>query len=171
MRVYCFLKALGNFIFGFFQLSVSTARLLLWPVLLHIRRRLSLRFVPILCPCSQLLYLHFPPLLTSTLIPNPMSEEPRGQHQVTLDAETGTLDPLPIRLPYDEKAQLPYGADSSPAFTPTKEKDSALTTTKEVVLSAKPTKPVPKPKKKVSKWVLFRLWFNTYRYGHALFRL
>lgn len=32
-------------------------------------------------------------------------------------------------------------------------------------------KPAPKPKKKVSKWILWQLWFNTYRYTSHVYEL
>ncbi|KAF7295113.1 Urb2 domain-containing protein [Mycena indigotica] len=34
---------------------------------------------------------------------------------------------------------------------------------KEVVKQPAPPKPSPKPKKRVSKWILWKIWFNTYR--------
>jgi hypothetical protein len=90
-----------------------------------------------------------------------MSDEHKVIHQLPLDPEKGTLEP-PLTYNPDVKPALISG-DSSPALVGSKEKDGALTTTKEVVVAAK--KPAPKPKKKVSKWILFKLWFNTYRYA------
>lgn len=80
-----------------------------------------------------------------------------------VDPEKGMLDSQPMQVSYngDVKALLPT-LDIS---LPSKEKDPAVTTTaKEVVTTTKPSKPPPKPKKQVSKWILWTLWFNTYRY-------
>ncbi|KAF8892609.1 hypothetical protein BD779DRAFT_1436875 [Infundibulicybe gibba] len=71
-----------------------------------------------------------------------------------VDPEKGTLDPLPLRTPFDEKNEK--AALSQDLTIPTFE----LPKSKEVVIAPRPT---PKPKKKVPKWVLFVLWFNTYR--------
>jgi len=86
-----------------------------------------------------------------------MPDELKGPSQATVDPEKGLLDSLTVQLPYngDVKAQLPT-LDISPAFPVTKEKDPAVTT--------KPSKPPPKPKKKVPLWIQWTLWFNTYRY-------
>jgi hypothetical protein len=59
------------------------------------------------------------------------------------DAEKGILDSLPVQL----------------AFPKDKKDAGALTAqTKD---APKPAK--PKPKKRVSKWILWQIWFNTYR--------
>ncbi len=86
-----------------------------------------------------------------------MSDQLNGTQQTPMDPEKGTLDPVP---------QLSYNPDvkaTIEVFPNSKEKDSGVvTTTKEVVVAAKP-KPAPKPRKKVSKWILWKIWFNTYR--------
>jgi hypothetical protein len=87
-----------------------------------------------------------------------MSDQLKGTPQAPLDPEKGTLETLPPTLVYNQDVKTALDV-----FPASKEKDSAVTTTtKEVVVAAK--KPAPKPKKKVSKWVLWRIWFNTYRY-------
>jgi len=93
-----------------------------------------------------------------------MSDQLKGYTQTPVDPEKGTLDPLTVQLPYTDDVKTPLSAaDIPPTFPASKEKDSTVTTTtKEVVVAAKP-KPAGKPKKKVSKWVLWRIWFNTYR--------
>ncbi|KAF9009340.1 hypothetical protein BDQ17DRAFT_1421532 [Cyathus striatus] len=95
-----------------------------------------------------------------------MSEEPKGYTQSHIDPEKGILDPLPLRLPYDqkdEKQALPGSVTPPSVYPSSKEKEVVITTTKEVVVTQKSSKPAPRQKKKVSKWVLFQLWFNTYR--------
>jgi len=88
-----------------------------------------------------------------------MSDQLNG-NPLPLDPEKGTLDPTPVQLSYNDTKKPVDVVDLLPS---SKEKDSAVTThTKEVVVAAKP-KPAGKPKRKVSKWVLWRLWFNTYR--------
>ena len=57
-------------------------------------------------------------------------------------------------------------ADVDPAFplSRSKEKDTAVTiTTKEVIAAKNASEPPPKPKK-VPLWIVWTLWFNTYRY-------
>jgi hypothetical protein len=77
-----------------------------------------------------------------------MSGELKGIPQPPIDPEKGTLDPLPLQLPWDGDLK-------------TKEKDAAVTTTTTEVVVAKPKPPA---KRKASKWILWNLWFNTYRY-------
>ncbi|KAF9036741.1 hypothetical protein BJ165DRAFT_1408808 [Panaeolus papilionaceus] len=78
-----------------------------------------------------------------------MSDELKGRPQPIVDPESGNLDPLPLQL--SEKAPLPTLETAIPL---TKEKE------KPVVLAPKPA---PKPKRQVPRWVLWSLWFNTYR--------
>lgn len=80
-----------------------------------------------------------------------MSDELKGRPQPIVDPESGNLDPLPLQL--SEKAPLPTLETAIPL---TKEKE------KPVVLAPKPA---PKPKRQVPRWVLWSLWFNTYRYS------
>ncbi|KAJ3511682.1 hypothetical protein NLJ89_g3957 [Agrocybe chaxingu] len=83
-----------------------------------------------------------------------------------VDAEKGTLDPLPPQAPYQQEVKSNMVPPT--ALPSSKEKESGVTTTtKEVVLADK--KPPPKrQKKKVSKWILLTLWFNMYRKFFAL---
>ena len=87
------------------------------------------------------------------------------------DAERGLVD-VHTAKPVTTVAALPtseapsYSTDEKKAaigsanfFPPPKEKDSATKTT--VTVAARPS---PKKKKKVSKWILWKIWFNTYRY-------
>ena len=88
-----------------------------------------------------------------------MSARPEGAAPAYDAAEKGTLEPaLPpqalILNPKDEKKALQ--AQEKGALD-VKEKPVA-------------PKPAPKPKKKVSKWILWQLWFNTYRYGYHFMR-
>lgn len=86
-----------------------------------------------------------------------MSGELKGIPQQPMDPEKGTLDPLPLQSwDGDLKTQLKAG-DISPG---SKEKDAAVTTTTKEVVAAKPKPPA---KRKVSRWILWNLWFNTYR--------
>jgi hypothetical protein len=105
------------------------------------------------------LYLLLAALLTSSILL--MSQEIRGHPQALVDAEKGTLDPLPRPLSHSKDVKPP----PSDIPVPSKEKDALVTTTtQEVILSAKPTaSSVPKSKRVVSRWILWNLWFNTYR--------
>jgi hypothetical protein len=85
-----------------------------------------------------------------------MSNELKGPSQ-TIDPEKGLLDSQ--ALPYNGDVKAPL----SPAIPLTKEKDLAVTTTTKEV-AARPSKPPSKPKKKVPLWIIWTLWFNTYRY-------
>jgi len=104
---------------------------------------------------SSLGYRYLPFLL--------MSGEPKGIPQHPMDPEKGTLDSPPLQLPWDGDLKAHFKtADIPPGLHDSEKKDATVTTTtKEVVVAAKPKRPV---KRKVSKWVLWRLWFNTYRY-------
>lgn len=91
-----------------------------------------------------------------------MSNELKGLSQAPLDPEKGLLDSQVVSYNGDVKAAL---STADPAFPLSKEKDTAVTTTtKEVIAATKPSKPPSKPKKKVSPWIVWTLWFNTYRY-------
>jgi hypothetical protein len=90
-----------------------------------------------------------------------MSDELKHS-QPAVDPEKGLLDSLPVHNG-DVKAPLP-NLDISPPLPVSKEKDTAVATTKEVVVATTPSKPPPKPKKKVPLWIVWTLWFNTYRY-------
>jgi len=91
-----------------------------------------------------------------------MSGEPKGFSLTPVDPEKGTLDPLPLQLPWSNDLNPSLSAtDIPPGLSATKEKDAAVTTTKEVIV-AETSKPPANPK--VSKWILWTLWFNTYRY-------
>ena len=87
-----------------------------------------------------------------------MSDELKGHSQPSVDPEKGLLDSLTVQLPYNADVKAPLSTPES------KEKDTAVTTTTEVVVAAKPSKAPPKPKKKVPLWIVWTLWFNTYRY-------
>lgn len=79
------------------------------------------------------------------------------------DAEKGTHEPpRPVQPSYlaDEKKD-PFANDEKKALAVTAMPVPAM---KKETHAAPPAKPAPKPKKKVSKWVLWQLWFNTYRY-------
>jgi len=90
-----------------------------------------------------------------------MSNELKGLSQAPLDPEKGLLDSQAVSYNGDVKAPMST-VEISPAFP--KEKDPAVTTTtKEVIVAAKSSKPPPKPKKKVPLWIVWTLWFNTYR--------
>jgi hypothetical protein len=62
------------------------------------------------------------------------------------DAEKGILDSLPVQVSYYPKDKKDAGALTDSKSAPP------------------PVKPTPKLKKRASKWVLWRIWFNTYRY-------
>ena len=95
-----------------------------------------------------------------------MSNELKGLSQAPLDPEKGLLDSQVVTYNGDVKAAL---STVDPAFPLSKEKDTAVTTTtKEVVAATKSSKPPPKPKKKVPLWIVWTLWFNTYRYIPSL---
>jgi hypothetical protein len=89
-----------------------------------------------------------------------MSNELKGLSQI-IDPEKGLLDSQVE--PYNGDVKAPLSSTVSPAISLTKEKDLAVTTTTKEV-AAKPSKPPSKPKKKVPLWIVWTLWFNTYRY-------
>jgi hypothetical protein len=91
------------------------------------------------------------------------SDELKGHSQVPADPEKGLLDSQAV-VSYNGDAKTPL---TTVDISVSKEKDSAVTTTtKEVVVTTKPSKPPSKPKKKVPLWIVWTLWFNTYRYNH-----
>jgi hypothetical protein len=92
-----------------------------------------------------------------------MSNELKGLSQPFLDPEKGLLDSQAVAYNSDEKA--PPLSTIDPDFPLSKEKDAAVTTTTmEVIVATKPSKLPAKPKKMVPLWIVWSLWFNTYRY-------
>jgi len=89
----------------------------------------------------------------------------------TLDIESGHHEPWSLQT-VSEKSSLP-NTPSSQTLASNSKPGSVypLGEKYEIKLeSESPPKPVsvPKPeKKKVSKWILWGLWFNTYRYENA----
>lgn len=76
------------------------------------------------------------------------------------DAEKGFLE-----TPREPEAT--YQRDEKKGFfSDEKKADVALNavTVTEAKKDSRPAKPPPKPKKKVPRWILWQLWFNTYRY-------
>lgn len=74
------------------------------------------------------------------------------------EAEKGTLESPQAAYSKDEKSgaypdEKKGGLDIVTYPVPELKKDSA----------PRPSKPAAKPKKKVSKWIVFQLWFNMYR--------
>lgn len=88
-----------------------------------------------------------------------MSTEPKG---ITTppDPEKGILEP-PL-LSYDPKDDEKAALSKDPPGAPDLKTPA--------VIPARPARPAPKSKKKVSKWILFTLWFNTYRSGPYYFQ-
>jgi hypothetical protein len=87
------------------------------------------------------------------------SNELKGDAQAAVDPEKGLVESQAVPVSYDGDVKAKASLD-----TLSKEKDAAVTTTtKEVVVAAKPSKPPSKPKKKVPLWIVWTLWFNTYR--------
>ncbi|THH33980.1 hypothetical protein EUX98_g333 [Antrodiella citrinella] len=92
-----------------------------------------------------------------------MSSEivPRSAVPAYDDAERGTHEPpRPVQPTYlaDEKKDI-FANDEKKAVATIE----AIPATKKETHAAPAAKPTPKPKKKVSKWILWQLWFNTYR--------
>ena len=87
-----------------------------------------------------------------------MSANPRDAAPAYSEAEKGLLE-VP-RLP---EAAYPKDEKKDP-FRDEKKGDVAIST---VAIPEKkdtrPAKPPPRPKKKVSKWIIWKLWYNTYR--------
>ena len=79
---------------------------------------------------------------------------------------SGTLSPLsPIHEGITPSSSVPVLTLARPAISPRLSKDfstSLLPVEKLETIPAPKPKTQP-PKKKVSRWILFRLWFNTYR--------
>ena len=80
------------------------------------------------------------------------------------EAEKGTLEmprAMEVAYPKDEKKGL---------YPDEKKEDVAVNTVavpemkKDSPAAVNRPKPAAKPKKKVSKWILWQLWFNTYRF-------
>ncbi|KAF8061509.1 hypothetical protein FPV67DRAFT_1703970 [Lyophyllum atratum] len=97
-----------------------------------------------------------------------MSEGPDGRLPTSfVDPEKGILDPLPLQQSSnekDEKSSLTTMVDMLPTVNSEADtKGGVYPVSKSVVLPSRPSKPTPKPKKKVSKWIRSTLWFNTYR--------
>lgn len=90
-----------------------------------------------------------------------MSSDKKSETPAYSDAEKGTLEPLSISV--HNVQPLSYSEDKKtlvdvapPKFVDVKQSLPATA----VIKAAKAS---PKPKRKVSKWILFQLWFNTYR--------
>lgn len=83
-----------------------------------------------------------------------MSTNVEGTVPAYDDAEKGTLEVNP-----EQMAIVPLGYKG-------KREDTATVIAKEVTPAATKlaSKPAGKKKKKVSKWILWQLWFNTYRF-------
>jgi hypothetical protein len=83
----------------------------------------------------------------------------------TLDLETGDHEPWSLQL-VAEKPSLPNTPSTQTLAL--RSPPSSIFPTKEFKVEVESTprpKPDPKPsKKKVSRWILWRLWFNMYRY-------
>jgi len=82
-----------------------------------------------------------------------MSAKPEVSAPAYNDAERGTLDvdqrqaAIVVALPFTEERKV----------------DPTLAVTKEVIPQPTKASKPPAPKRKVSKWILWTLWFNTYR--------
>ena len=111
---------------------------------------------------SSLLPRRHPPTPTRRVKMSPRMPTDTQTHS---DAEKGLIDAYSMRQadttvvvssqlsrPLGEKERDEKRQELVPALPYTKEKEAPIV-----------AKPVVKPKKKVSKWVLWRLWFNTYR--------
>jgi hypothetical protein len=83
-----------------------------------------------------------------------------------IDPERGNLEPLPLRISVDQRDQRVAVVDAS---TLQQKKDTEKESEKKETDVAKKEAPKPaskppaKPKPKVSNWILFNVWFNTYR--------
>ena len=84
--------------------------------------------------------------------PHSLNDPEQGVHD--------TLTPLPI-LPVSSKAVIQDAAVGLAAQSETNEKRADLA----LAEAKKDRSPVDKPKRRVSKWIRFQLWFNTYRYA------
>ncbi|KAK2460547.1 hypothetical protein APHAL10511_007017 [Amanita phalloides] len=82
-----------------------------------------------------------------------------------IDPERGNLDPLPLRISVDNRDQRIAVVDASAMMqTRNAEKEPEKKPMEGAKDAPKPaSKPPAKPKKKYSKWVIFNVWFNTYR--------
>lgn len=97
-----------------------------------------------------------------------MSGTPRDAAPAYSEAEKGTLE-MPRTM------EIAYPKDEKKNIFPDEKKDNADVTTlpvselkKDAPAAVNRPKAPAKPKRKVSKWILWQLWFNTYRYA-ALF--
>ena len=82
---------------------------------------------------------------------------PQGAAPAYSEAEKGGIDSPKAVYPKDEKKPIYLDekrAVDVAAYPVPEKKDTPAT---------RPAKPAPKPKKKVSKWIIWKLWFNTYR--------
>lgn len=137
-----------------------TALGLSWVVFKELRFRVLYLVHP-----HQSTFSHLPLLLIHQQLPVPVMSNEHTLHLV--DAEKGNHEPWSLQMASD-KDTLPNTPSSqtlalnykpSLVFSPQKE-------SRETKIEAEtPPKPkaAPKPPKKVSKWILWRLWFNTYR--------
>ncbi|KAF8633735.1 hypothetical protein AX17_004391 [Amanita inopinata Kibby_2008] len=95
-----------------------------------------------------------------------MSSDHKAELLSPVDPERGNLDPLPLRISTDHRDQR-VAVIEAPPLSEKKdtekesEKKDSDSPKKEVAKPA--SKPPAKPKRKVSNWILFKLWFNTYR--------
>lgn len=85
-----------------------------------------------------------------------MSSQPQNEALVYNDAEKGTLEV--VSLPNLSK-QYPDEKTVALVDTP----PAKFLDVKQALPPPATKKPAAKPKRKVSKWILFTLWFNTYR--------
>ncbi|CAL1704143.1 unnamed protein product [Somion occarium] len=88
---------------------------------------------------------------------------PTGAAPAYDDAERGTVEisrPAPVSYP-QEKKENTFADDEKKAMTVTALEVPA--TKEKASLTAAPKAPAKKPKKKTSKWILWQIWFNTYR--------
>ncbi|KAI0083990.1 hypothetical protein BDY19DRAFT_998077 [Irpex rosettiformis] len=83
-----------------------------------------------------------------------MAANPSDEAPAYSEAEKGLLTSV-SRLP---EAAYPKDEKKDP-FKDEKKVDVTVVEKKDV----RPAKPAPKPRKKASKWILWQLWFNTYR--------
>lgn len=82
-----------------------------------------------------------------------MSDELKRHPEQPLDPEKGGLEST-------QEFVLPPVKVNETAIPEVK---SNGVISKEVAVAPPPAKSPPKPKRKVSRWILWKLWFNTYR--------
>lgn len=81
---------------------------------------------------------------------------------------SGSITPMTVD---PEKGLLDRSPDLAVVSFEVSKSEKLNTTTDVVVVDppkSAPSKPSPKPKRKVSNWILWQLWFNTYRYHPTL---